>query len=148
MLNVAVLDDYQNIFEKIINVDSLSNKFKFTIFNHPIINESEAIVSLKDFEALFIMRERTPITKTLIENLPNLKYIITSGMRNNAIDLVATKQKKIIVCGTEINSYPTAELTWGLIIGLMRNMKHEIDSMFQGYWQTSLGFELKGKDLV
>ena len=59
------------------------------------------------------MRERTPITKTLIENLPNLKYIITSGMRNN-IDLVATKQK-IIVCGTEINSYPTAELTWGLI---------------------------------
>ena len=94
MLNVAVLDDYQNIFEKIINVDSLSNKFKFTIFNHPIINESEAIVSLKEFEALFIMRERTPITKTLIENLPNLKYIITSGMRNNAIDLVATKQKK------------------------------------------------------
>ena len=147
MLNVAVLDDYQNIFEKIINIDSLSNKFKFTIFNHPIINESEAIVSLKDFEALFIMRERTPITKTLIENLPNLKYIITSGMRNNAIDLVATKQKKIIVCGTEINSYPTAELTWGLIIGLMRNMKHEIDSMFQGYWQTSLGFELKGKRL-
>tara|TARA_Y100001970_G_scaffold290255_1_gene423238 strand:- start:295 stop:1248 length:954 start_codon:yes stop_codon:yes gene_type:complete len=147
MLNVAVLDDYQNIFEKIINIDSLADKVKFTIFNQPIINESEAIVSLKDFEVLFIMRERTPITKSLIENLPKLKYIITSGMRNKAIDLEATKRKKIIVCGTEINSNPTAELTWGLIIGLMRNMKHEIDNMFQGYWQTSLGSELKGKRL-
>ena len=147
MLNVAVLDDYQNIFEKIINIDNLADKVKFTIFNQPIINESEAIVSLKDFEVLFIMRERTPITKSLIENLPKLKYIITSGMRNKAIDLEATKRKKIIVCGTEINSNPTAELTWGLIIGLMRNMKHEIDNMFQGYWQTSLGSELKGKRL-
>jgi len=68
-------------------------------------------------------------------------------MRNKSIDLEYTKSKKIIVCGTEINSNPTAEITWALILGLVRNMKQEIDNMFQGYWQTTVGFELKGKIL-
>ena len=68
-------------------------------------------------------------------------------MRNKAIDFEATKQRKIIVCGTEINSNPTAELTWALILGLARNFKEEIDNMYQGYWQTTVGFELKGKIL-
>ena len=68
-------------------------------------------------------------------------------MRNKSIDLEYTKSRKIIVCGTEINSNPTAEITWALILGLMRNMKQEIDNMFQGYWQTTVGFELKGKIL-
>ena len=93
------------------------------------------------------MRERTSMTKDLIESLPNLKYIMTSGMRNNAIDLETAKKKNIIVCGTEINSNPAAEITWALILGLYRNMKQEIDNMFQGYWQTTIGFELKGKML-
>ena len=91
------------------------------------------------------MRERTPMTKSLIEDLPNLKFIMTSGMRNKAIDLEAAKKQDIIVCGTEINPNPAAEITWALILGLFRNMKHEIDNMFQGYWQTTIGFELKGK---
>jgi len=68
-------------------------------------------------------------------------------MRNKAIDLEATKKKKITVTGTEINSNPTCELTWALILGLARNIKSEIDNMYQGYWQTTLGFELKGKIL-
>ena len=93
------------------------------------------------------MRERTRITKTLLENLPNLKYIMTSGMRNNSINLEVTKKKGIIVCGTEINSNPAAEVTWTLILGLLRNVKQEIDNMFQGYWQTTIGSELKGKML-
>ena len=93
------------------------------------------------------MRERTPITKSLIEGMKNLKYIMTSGMRNKSIDLEEAKKRKIIVCGTDINSNPTAEITWALILGLMRNMKQEIDNMFQGYWQSSIGLELKGKIL-
>jgi phosphoglycerate dehydrogenase-like enzyme len=93
------------------------------------------------------MRERTPITKSLIENLPNLKYLMTSGMRNKAIDLDAAKSRNIIVCGTEIHSNPTAELAWTLILGLARNIKQEVDNMFQGYWQTSIGLELKDKML-
>ncbi len=147
MIKIAVLDDYQNAFQQIVEVDKYKDKFDFKVFNEPFANEKEAIVELENFEALFIMRERTPMTKGLLESLPKLKYIMTSGMRNKAIDLETTKKKNIIVCGTEINSNPAAEITWALILGLYRNMKQEIDNMFQGYWQTSIGFELKGKML-
>ena len=147
MIKVAVLDDYQNIFEQIIDFDVHKDKLEFTVFNEAFQNEKEASLALEEFNALFVMRERTPITKSLIISLPNLKYIMTSGMRNKAIDIEFAKSRKIIVCGTEINSNPTAELTWGLILGLARNMKQEIDNMFQGYWQTTVGLELKGKML-
>ena len=147
MIKVAVLDDYQDAFQQIVETEKYKDKFSFKVFNEPFVDEKEAIVELEDFEALFIMRERTPMTKTLIESLPKLKYIMTSGMRNNSIDLDATKKKNIIVCGTEINSNPAAEATWALILGLFRNMKQEIDNMFQGYWQTTIGLELKGKML-
>ena len=147
MIKVAILDDYQDAFQQIVDVENYKDKFDFKIFNEPFLNESEAIVALEEFEVLFIMRERTPITKSLINALPKLKYIMTSGMRNNAIDLETAKAKNIIVCGTDINSNPAAEITWALILGLFRNMKQEIDNMFQGYWQTSIGFELKGKRL-
>jgi len=147
MLKVAVLDDYQNVFSQILNINDYKSKYEFTIFNEPFQNELETAETLKQFEALFIMRERTKITKSLISNLPKLKFIMTSGMRNNAIDFDATKEKKIIVCGTEINSNPAAEITWTLILGLLRNVKQEVDNMFQGYWQTTIGYELKGKRL-
>ena len=77
----------------------------------------------------------------------NLKFVITSGLRNKSIDLEAAKKRKVIVCGTEINKNPTPELTWALILGLARNFKEEFDNMYQGYWQTSVGVELKGKIL-
>ena len=147
MIKIAVLDDYQNIFKQIINTENYKDQFVFKVFNEPFKNEDEALVALESFDALFIMRERTPITKKLIKSLPNLKYIMTSGMRNKAIDLEATKEKNILVCGTDINSNPAAELTWALILGLLKNLKLEIDNMFQGYWQSTLGFELKGKRL-
>ena len=83
----------------------------------------------------------------MIENLTKLKFIITSGLRNKSIDLDAAKKRKIFVSGTESNTNPTPELTWALILGLARNLKEEIDNMYQGYWQTSVGVELKGKIL-
>ena len=147
MLKVAILDDYQNISQNFLNLKELSKKYEFKVFSEYFLNEEEAIEKLKDFEALLIMRERTKITKNLISNLKKLKYIVTSGMRNKAINFSAAKDRKIIVSGTEINSNPTAELTWALILGLTRNLKQEIDNMFQGYWQTTVGFELKGKIL-
>jgi D-3-phosphoglycerate dehydrogenase len=145
MIKVAILDDYQDAFQQIVDTEKYKDKFDFKVFNNPFIDENEAIIELEDFEALFIMRERTPITKSLINGLPKLKYIMTSGMRNKSIDLDTAKKKNIIICGTEINSNPAAEITWALILGLYRNMKQEIDNMFQGYWQTTIGFELKGK---
>ena len=147
MLKVAILDDYQNVSQAFLNLKKLDGKYEFKIFNEAFTDENDAGEQLKDYEALLIMRERTKITKSLINKLKKLKFIITSGMRNNAIELDAAKQRKIIVCGTEINSNPAAELTWSLILGLVRNFKEEIDNMYLGYWQTTVGFELKGKIL-
>ena len=145
MLKVAVLDDYQDVFNQIIDTQKFKNKFEFKVFNEAFLDEKKAIVALEKFDALFIMRERTPMTKSLISSLPNLKYIMTSGMRNNAIDLETAKKNNILVCGTDINANPAAEVTWALILGLLRNMKQEVDNMFQGYWQSTIGLELKGK---
>ena len=97
MIKVAVIDDYQNAFQQIVDTKKYKDKFDFKVFNEPFVDEKEAAVELEDFEVLFIMRERTPINKTLIESLPKLKYIMTSGMRNKAIDFETAKKKNIIV---------------------------------------------------
>ena len=145
MLKVAILDDYQNVSQEFVDLKKLSGKYEFKIFSESFLDEADAIDQLSEFEALLIMRERTPITKNLIDNLNKLRFIITSGLRNKSIDLDAAKNRKIIVSGTESNNNPTCELTWALILGLSRNLKAEIDNMYQGYWQTTIGFELKGK---
>ena len=147
MLKVAILDDYQKVSEQFINIEKLSGKYEIKIFSEPFVDEADALEQLSDFQALLVMRERTPITKNLIENLTKLKFIITSGLRNRSIDLDTAKKRKIIVSGTESNLNPTPELTWALILGLARNLKEEIDNMYQGYWQTTIGVELKGKIL-
>ena len=147
MIKVAILDDYQNVSQEFVDLKKLEGKYEIKVFSEPFKNEEETIENLKSYEALLIMRERTPITKNLIKNLKKLKFIVTSGMRNKAINLESAKERKIIVSGTEINSNPTAELTWALILGLARNIKPELDNMFQGYWQTTIGIELKGKIL-
>ena len=147
MLKVAILDDYQNVSQQFVDLKKLSGKYEIKIFSEPFVDEADAIEKLAEFEALLIMRERTPITKNLIKNLNKLKFIITSGLRNKSIDLDTAKKRKIVVSGTESNTNPTPELTWALILGLARNLKEEIDNMYQGYWQTSVGVELKGKIL-
>src|SRR6056300_83047 len=126
MLKVAILDDYQNVSQEFVDLEKLSGKYEFKIFSEPFADEADALDQLSEFEALLIMRERTPMTKNLIDNLTKLKFII---------------------CGTEINFYPTSELTWALMLGLAKNFKEEIDNMYQGYWQTTVGIELRGKIL-
>jgi len=147
MLKVAIMDDYQNVSQQFVDLEKLSEKYEFKIFSEPFKDEADTLEQLADFEALLIMRERTPMTKNIIDNLSKLKFIITSGTRNNSIDLETAKKRRVIVCGTEININPTPELTWALILGLARNFKEEIDNMYQGYWQTTVGIELKGKIL-
>ena len=146
-MKVAILDDYQNVSLILGNFEKLKKDFDFHVFNQPFENEESIINQLKDFEVLLVMRERTPVTKKIISNLKNLRLIITSGMRNKSIDFITAKEKKILVCGTDSNSHSTAELTWALILGLVRNLREEAENMYQGYWQTTLGYELKGKTL-
>ena len=96
MIKVAVLDDYQNIFREFIDIDKHKDKYDFTIFNQPFANKDEALAALEEFEVLFVMRERTLISKSLISGIKNLKYIMTSGMRNKAIDLMEAKKEILL----------------------------------------------------
>ena len=146
-MKVAIIDDYQGVAEQLVDWSTFKDSCEIKVFNQPFENEDHAIENLKSFDALLIMRERTPMTKKLMDGCPNLKFIATSGMRNLGIDLEHAKSKGIIVSGSEGNKYPTAELTWALILGLARNIKQESENMYQGYWQTTIGFELKGKTL-
>ena len=146
-MKVAILDDYQGVVEQLVDWSTFKDSCEIKVFNQPFENEDNAIENLKNFEALLIMRERTPMTKKLIDGCPKLRFIATSGMRNLGIDLEYAKSKGIIVSGSEGNKNPTAELTWALILGLARNIKQESENMYQGYWQTTIGFELKGKTL-
>jgi D-3-phosphoglycerate dehydrogenase len=146
-MKVAILDDYQGVAEQLVDWSKFEDSCEIKVFNQPFENEDNAIENLKNFEALLIMRERTPMTKKLMDGCPKLRFIATSGMRNLGIDLEYAKSKGIIVSGSEGNKNPTAELTWALILGLARNIKQESENMYQGYWQTTIGFELKGKTL-
>ena len=146
-MKVAILDDYQGVAEQLVDWSKFKGSCEIKVFNQPFENEDHAIENLKSFDALLIMRERTPMTKKLMDGCPNLKFIATSGMRNLGIDLEHAKSKGIVVSGSEGNKNPTAELTWALILGLARNIKQESENMYQGYWQTTIGFELKGKTL-
>ena len=144
-MKVAILDDYQNIAQYFADWENSNCDIK--VFNEPFESEDHTIENIKEFEALLLMRERTPMTRKVIESCPNLKIICTGGMRNKSIDLQAAKENNIKVCGTEMNVNSTAELTWALIMGLARNLRQETENMFQGYWQTTIGTELKGKVL-
>ena len=146
-MKIAILDDYQQVAEHFADWEKVKDRCELKVFNEPFDDEDHAIENLLDFDALIVMRERTPITTKLLNACSNLKLIITSGMRNKSIDLETCKQKNITVCGTDMHPNPTAELTWALILGLARNLREETENMYQGYWQTTLGTELKGKTL-
>ena len=146
-MKIAILDDYQQVAEHFADWEKVKDRCELKVFNEPFDDEDHAIENLLDFDALIIMRERTPITTKLLNACSNLKLIITSGMRNKSIDLETCKQKNITVCGTDMHPNPTAELTWALILGLARNVREETENMYQGYWQTTVGTELKGKTL-
>ena len=146
-MKIAILDDYQQVAEHFADWQKVKDRCELKVFNEPFDDEDHAIENLLDFDALIIMRERTPITTKLLNACSNLKLVITSGMRNKSIDLETCKQKNITVCGTDMHPNPTAELTWALILGLARNLREETENMYQGYWQTTLGTELKGKTL-
>ena len=95
MLKVAILDDYQNVSQEFVDLKKLSGKYEIKIFSEPFVDENDAIEQLKEYQALLIMRERTKITSTLINSLQNLKYIITSGMRNKQLILRLQQKEKL-----------------------------------------------------
>tara|TARA_B100000963_G_scaffold350549_1_gene360939 strand:+ start:56 stop:1012 length:957 start_codon:yes stop_codon:yes gene_type:complete len=144
---VAVLDDYQNVTYNFANWKRLSEKIKLKIFNEYIGGDPNLSEKLFDYDILCLMRERTPLPGNLINKLPNLRLVITSGMWNASIDSETLKEKNIIYCGTKTKIHSTAELTWALIMNSWRGLQTEIQNMKDGNWQTTIGRSLKGNTL-
>ena len=146
-LNVAILDDYQNVSRDFANWDLLSDKIELDVFNEYIGKEKKLSDILSKYDVLCLMRERTPLPKDLINELSNLKLVITSGMWNASIDIDALKKKKVVYCGTDTKIHSTAELAWALIMNSWRGLLTEIENMKNGKWQTTIGKGLKGHTL-
>ncbi|MBU6464820.1 MAG: D-2-hydroxyacid dehydrogenase family protein [Bradyrhizobium sp.] len=147
-LRCAVLDDYLNLALQVADWPKVMDRVDITVFNQPFTSQQAAADALKHFEIICAMRERTPFPRTLLAALPKLKLLITSGMRNAAIDMDAAKEHKVVVCGTQWGHDSTAPLTMGLILELTRNIGRENARMHAGEsWQKFVGMEIEGRTL-
>jgi phosphoglycerate dehydrogenase-like enzyme len=145
-VKVAVLDDYQNVALQMADW-SLLEGAEITVFNDHLNDAERVIDRLLPFDVVCVMRERTPLTGEIIERLPNLKLIASTGLENASIDLDAAAKRGIEVVHTGYSSTPTVEFTWALILAMARNIGLESYSLRQGGWQVSIGEELAGKTL-
>ena len=147
MARVALLDDYQNVAMRMADWKGLPAGTEVVAFPDHIADQDKLAARLGDFDIVMAMRERTPFTRALLERLPKLKLLITAGMRNASIDMKASADRGVTVCGTSGLPYPTAELAFGLILSLARRIPAEDRATREGRWQTSLGLGLNGKTL-
>ena len=147
MTRVAILDDYQNVAMGLADWKSLPVGTEVVAFRDHL-HEIDAVAKrLADFEVVVAMRERTAFPRALLEKLPKLRLLVTTGMRNASIDMKAAADRGVTVCGTSGLPYPTAELTWGLVLALFRRIAVEDRATREGKWQTTLGLGLNGKTL-
>jgi phosphoglycerate dehydrogenase-like enzyme len=147
MMRVAILDDYQGIALRLADWKSLQPAVQVEAFPEHIADIDTLAKRLHAFECVVLMRERTPLRRPLIDKLPNLKLVVTTGMVNASVDAAALAERGIVYCGTDGVGHSTAELTWGLILGLLRSIPHEDHALRQGRWQTRIGYSAKGKTL-
>src|ERR1700755_2150567 len=147
-LRCAITDDYLNLSTKVADWSQLMDRVELTVFNEPFATAEAAAGALKDFEIVCAMRERTPFPRAMFAALPKLKLLITSGMRNAAIDMAAAKDHGVVLCGTQWARDPTAPLTMGLILELTRNIGRESARAHAGEpLQKFVGIEIEGKTL-
>jgi phosphoglycerate dehydrogenase-like enzyme len=147
MVRVAILDDYQGVALEVVDWSALDARAEIAAFDRRFPDEDAAAEALADFEVVVAMRERTPFPASLLGRLPHLRLLVTTGMRNGAIDLAAAGQLGITVCGTDSIASSTVEHTWALILAWSRHIVEEAGNMSAGRWQTTLGNGLAGKTL-
>jgi phosphoglycerate dehydrogenase-like enzyme len=147
MLRVALLDDYQGVALRTADWGSLGGEVSVEAFRDHLTVEDALVARLQPFDAVMAMRERTRFPRSLLERLPNLKLIATAGTRNAAIDMEAATELGILVCGTGGGSRATMELTWGLILALVRSIPREDSATREGSWQETVGLGLDGRTL-
>jgi phosphoglycerate dehydrogenase-like enzyme len=147
-LRCAILDDYFNLSLSLADWSAITDRVDITVFREPFASQAAVASALADFEIICAMRERTAFPRTLFAGLPKLKLLLTSGMRNAAIDVDAVKDHKVVLCGTQYSRDPTAALTMGLILELTRGVGRENARMHAGEpWQTFAGIEIEGRTL-
>jgi len=146
-VKVAVLDDYQLVAESMADWSQLPRGTEVRFFQDHLVQEDLLVERLKDFQVVMGMRERTPFPRSLLARLPQLRLLVTTGARNAVFDVEAATQLGIVVCGTGGAGEGPTELTWGLIIGLARQIPYEDQQTRQGHWGTAVGVGLKGKNL-
>ena len=146
-MRVAVLDDYQNVAMEVADWSVLPAGTGVQTFSDHLDDIEAVAERLRDFEIVVAMRERTPFPRELLERLPRLELLITTGSQNAAIDVEAARELGAIVCGTGSLGFATAELTWGLILALARQIPREDQAIREGGWQVALGQGLQGKTL-
>ncbi len=148
MVRAAVLDDYQNVSLKFADWSALAKDVDVKVFTSPIGGDEAVIKTLQGFAVVCMMRERTPFNRKVIEGLPELKLLITTGARNASIDLKACAERGITVCGTGGFGNPTAGIAFGLMLELTRRIGFENARMKAGEdWQVTIGQDLEGLTL-
>ena len=146
-IRVAVLDDYQDVALSLADWSVLDARATVTVFNDHLADSAAVIERLQPFDVVCVMRERTPMTRTIIEHLPNLRLIASTALRNASIDLKAAEERGIQVVHTGYTSAPTIELTWALILAGARHLVAENASLRGGGWQRFIGDDMAGQTL-
>jgi phosphoglycerate dehydrogenase-like enzyme len=144
---IAVLDDYQNAALSLADWSVLNAWATVTIFTDHLADSDAVVERLQPFDVVCVMRERTPMTRTIIERLPKLRLICSTGTGNASIDLKAAEERDVQVVHTGYTSTPTIELTWALILGSARNLVAENASLCSGGWQRFIGDDMSGRTL-
>src|SRR5688572_3237984 len=144
----AILDDYQNVALKVADWSKVKDDLDIKVFNSHLGGPDNVVKALQGFQIVCAMRERTGFPRTVIEKLPDLKLLITTGMRNASIDVVAASEKAVTVCGTGSFGSPTSGIAIGLMLELTRHIGHENARLKAGEaWQATIGPELEGTTL-
>jgi len=146
-MKVAILDDYQNVALEMADWSPVARRAEITVFSDHVADPDAVVERLLPFDVICVMRERTPLPRAVIGDLPRLKLIASTGSRNASIDMTAAEEHGIHVTATGYRSTPTIEMTWALILASARHIVRESSSVREGGWQTSVGAELDGKVL-
>lgn len=148
MLKAAILDDYQGVALKYADWSAIAKDVEIKVFDKPFASQAEAIKALQGFAIVAGMRERTPFPRAVIEALPALKLLITTGAKNNSFDVKAAAERGVTVCGTGTAGNPTAGIVFGLVLELTRHIGFENARMKAGEaWQVTIGHDLEGMTL-
>lgn len=149
MLKLAILDDYQDVARSFADWSAVEQRCAITVFNRNLGDIDAAAEALRDFDIICCMRERQPFPRAMFERLPKLRLLVSTSLRNRAIDLEAATEHGVLVCATggEFGLITTAELSWLLILAAMRNLSQEERAMRSGGWQGTIGQGLHGKTL-